>query len=499
MTEKQEQNKIVVALDLGSNSFHLLLAKIEHGEIRPLEFLAEKVQLAADLNEDRLLSSEAINRALECVQRFAQLVVNLKPSAVRIVGTQVLRKARNSYQFIWQAKQLLGHEVEVISGNEEARLIYLGVSHRLAQTENKRLVIDIGGGSTEIIVGQNFKPITLESLSLGCVSLTKSYFADGKITSARYASAYTYARLKLLDIESHINIYSWQDVVGASGTARVIKEVCEATGFGVDKITPAGIKWQKKHLLKLGDVTKIDLDEVNLSRRSIYPAGLAIMEAIFDAFEITEMQYCDWALREGLIYDLLGRNQQEDIRSRTLNAIIKRSDIDTKYALQIQNTALNIFNQVSAAWNLTENWQQELLSWATKIHEVGRAIAHHNYHKHGAYLIKHADLAGFSTQDQNMLALLVRFQKSKIKLEKFAEFNEMQGNLVKLCILLRLAIILNHVRNQDDTGAIKFMAQEHSLTIKFDDNYLASNPLTVAKLEQEANYLAQINFKLSYL
>jgi len=490
---------VVAALDLGSNSFHLLLAKIEHGEIRPIELLGEKIQLAADLDEERILSNDAINRGLECLQRFAQLVVNLNPYAVRIVGTQVLRKARNSYQFIWQAKKILRHDVEIISGHEEARLIYLGVSHRLPQTDNKRLVIDIGGGSTEIIVGQNFEPITLESLSLGCVSMTKSYFADGKITSARYASAYTCVRLKLLEIEPHINLHNWQDIIGTSGTARIIKEVCEANNFDTDKITRAGIKWQKKHLLKLGDVTKIDLKEVKSSRRLIYPAGLAIMEAIFDTFEIDTMQYCDWALREGLIYDLLGRNQQEDVRSRTLTAIIERSGIDTKYACQIDSTALNAFKQVATSWELKQEWHKELLSWAAKTHEVGRAIAHNNYHKHGAYLIKHADLAGFSTQDQNMLALLLRFQKRKIKLERFAQFNELQDTLIKLCILLRLAIILNHVRSVNDKEEVMFIVDEYNLTLVFEDNYLSRNPLTVAKLEQEANYLAQINFNLKYI
>jgi len=496
---KNEQDKqVIAALDLGSNSFHITLVKVEHGEIRPLEILGEKVQLAADLSDDRILSNAAIARALDCLQRFAQLVTKLAPGTIRIVGTQVLRKARNRYQLIWQARQLLGHDIEVISGHEEARLIYLGVSHRLPQSDETRLVIDIGGGSTELIIGKNFEAHALESISLGCVSLTKRYFEDGIITSTKYASAYTAARLKLLDIENRFTPNRWQTAIGTSGSARTIAAVCDANGFGKNEITAAGIKWQKKHLLKIGDINNLDLKEIKESRRSIYPAGLAIMEAIFDALEIESMQYCDWALREGVIYDLLGRSQQEDVRTRTLNAMIERCAVDVEHANQISNTALESLAKVAQFWQLNEPWHQEVLFWAAQIHEVGRAISHNKYHKHGAYLIKHADLAGFSHQEQHMLALLVRYQKRKIKLEAFAKFDMLNESLLKLCILLRLAIILNNCRTKNEPFSIKFKPIENGLSLHFIDDYLSHNQLTAAKLMQEANFLQKIDFNLQF-
>jgi len=512
--QSENQNKVIAVLDLGSNSFHVLLARVEHGEIRPLDFLGEKVQLAASLDQDRWLSDDAIERALECLKRFAGLITNLKAEEVRIVGTQVLRKARNRQQLIWPAQRMLGHDVEIISGHEEARLIYLGVSHRLPKTDEKRLVVDIGGGSTEFIVGRNFESLTCESISLGCVSFTKSYFANGVISSARYAQAYTSARLKLLELEPNLLQLNWDASFATSGTAKAIGQVCGFAGLSENgAITKAGIKWQKKYLLKAGDVKKLDLKGVKDDRRSIYPAGLVIMEAIFDSLDLDSMQYCDWALREGVIYDLLGRNQQEDVRIRTLRAMSERSGIDIDYAKKVIVTALDLLNQVKFSWNLEQAWQQNILDWVAQIHEIGRVISHNNYHKHGAYLIKHADLAGFSLHDQQMLALIIRYQKGKIKLAEFEDFDgikliknskkslslqeSLSLSLLKLCILLRLSIVLNHARQQLAVKA-KFHVSENNLFLEFADEYLVQNPLIAADLTKEAEQLSKINFNLIF-
>ena len=289
-----ESFPLVAAIDLGSNSFHMVLAKADHGEIRILERLGDKVQLAAGIDEQRQLSEEAMQRGLDCLSRFAQLTNSLPQGAVRIVGTNALREARNRAEFIRRAEALLGHQVEVISGREEARLIYLGVSHTIADTPGKRLVADIGGGSTEFIIGQRFEPLLRESLQMGCVSYTQRYFKDGKITPARYAQAYTAARLEIMGIEHGLNRLGWQDAVGASGTIKAIGLAIQSAGLSNNgEVTAEGLAWLKRKVFKCGDVERLDLDGLKPDRRPIFPAGLAILEAIFDACELNRMSHSE--------------------------------------------------------------------------------------------------------------------------------------------------------------------------------------------------------------
>jgi exopolyphosphatase/guanosine-5'-triphosphate,3'-diphosphate pyrophosphatase len=317
-----ESFPLIAAIDLGSNSFHMVLAKADHGEIRILERLGDKVQLAAGIDEARLLSEEAMQRGLDCLRRFAQLTSSLPEGAVRIVGTNALREARNRDVFIQRAEAILGHPVEVISGREEARLIYLGVSHSIADTPGKRLVADIGGGSTEFVIGQRFEPLLRESLQMGCVSFTQRFFKDGKITPARYAQAYTAARLEIMGIEHGLRRLGWEDAVGASGTIKAIGLTIQAAGLGTGEVNAEGLAWLKRKVFKLGEADKLDLDGIKPDRRGIFPAGLAILEAIFDACDIQRMSHSEGALREGVLYDLLGRHQHEDVRERTLGSLM---------------------------------------------------------------------------------------------------------------------------------------------------------------------------------
>ncbi|WP_017938102.1 exopolyphosphatase [Zestomonas thermotolerans] len=485
---------VIAAIDLGSNSFHMVLAKTDHGEIRILERLGEKVQLAAGIDDDRLLTEDAMQRGLDCLRRFAQLTAGLPQGAVRVVGTNALREARNRSEFIRRAEAILGHPVEVISGREEARLIHLGVSHTMPASPDKRLVVDIGGGSTEFIIGQCFEPLLRESLQMGCVSYTQRYFKDGKITPARYAQAYTAARLELMGIEQSLRRLGWQEAVGASGTIRAVGQAGRNGGNG--EITPEGIAWLKRKLLKLGDVERIDLNGVKPDRRPIFPAGLAIVEAIFDALELQRMEHCEGALREGVLYDLLGRHQQEDVRERTLSALMERYHADPEQAARVEAKALSALDQVAEDWGLTEEWHRELLSWAARVHEIGRDIAHYHYHKHGAYLIEHSDLAGFSRQDQLMLALLVRGHRRNIPRERFEEFGEQGVQLIRLCVLLRFAILFHHIRGNQEMPRVRLKAGAKSLDVLFPEGWLQANPLTQADFEQEAEWLKRIDFNL---
>ncbi|MBU3055009.1 exopolyphosphatase [Pseudomonas indica] len=497
MPKAAENFPLIAAIDLGSNSFHMVLAKPDQSEIRILERLGDKVQLAAGIDEARMLSEEAMQRGLDCLRRFAQLINGMPQGSVRIVGTNALREARNRSEFIRRAEELLGHPVEVISGREEARLIYLGVSHTYPNTPGKRLVVDIGGGSTEFIIGQRFESLLRESLQMGCVSYTQRYFRDGKITAARYAQAYTAARLELMGIEQSLRRLGWQESVGASGTIRAVGLAIKSGGHGNGEVNAEGLAWLKRKLLKLGEVEKLDMEGIKPDRRAIFPAGLAILEAIFDALELQQMAHSEGALREGVLYDLLGRHHHEDVRERTLSSFMERYHVDVEQAARVEAKALSALDKVADAWELNEDWHRELLSWAARVHEVGLDIAHYHYHKHGAYLIEHSDLAGFSRQDQQMLSLLVRGHRRNIPQDKLAEFGADGIKLVRLCVLLRFAILFHHIRGTQEMPQVQLKAGPQSLDIQFPEGWLAANPLTQADFEQEAEWLKRIDFTLS--
>lgn len=497
MSNVQEQFPLIAAIDLGSNSFHMVLARVDQGEIRILERLGEKVQLAAGLDERRHLTEEAMQRGLDCLARFAQLIHGLPQGAVRIVGTNALRVARNRNLFIRRAEALLGHPVEVVAGIEEARLIYLGVSHTFPDMNGNRLVADIGGGSTEFVIGQRFEPLTRESLQMGCVSFTKQFFADGRISTARYAEAYTAARLELMSIETGLRRHGWQEAVGASGTIRAIGQVIQAAQRGNGEVNAEGLDWLKRRLLKLDSVEQIDFEGLKPDRRPIFPAGLAILEAIFDALGLQHMTHSEGALREGVLYDLIGRHSHEDVRERTLSALMERYHVDQEQAERVKTKALSALEQVAGAWKLDQDWHRELLGWAARVHEVGLDIAHYHYHKHGAYLIEHSDLAGFSRQDQLHLALLVRGHRRNIPLDKFQEADGDTDTLVRLCILLRFAILFHHIRGAQQAPAYRLSVDGDSLDVVFADGWLQDNPLTEADFALEAEWLKRIGFTLS--
>ncbi len=488
---------MIAAIDLGSNSFHLVVARPVNGDLRILERLGEKVQLAAGLDENRQLTEESMQRGLDCLRRFAQLVNALPEGAVRIVATNALREARNRAEFIRQAEGILNHPVEVISGREEARLIYLGVSHTFPGKPGRRLVVDIGGGSTEFIIGENFDSELRESLQMGCVSYTQRFFRDGKITPARYAQAYTAARLELMAIEKALFRLGWEQSIGASGTIRAVGLAVKFAGLSDGEANRDGIAWLKRRLFKLGEVDKIDLEGVKPDRRGVFPAGLAILEAIFDALELETMTHSEGALREGVLYDLLGRHHHEDVRERTLGSLMERYHVDREQAARVEAKALEAFDQVCTQWSLDQEKDRELLGWAARIHEVGLDIAHYHYHKHGAYLIEHSDLPGFSKRDQLMLALLVRGHRRNIPRAKFDELCEDGIKLTRLCVLLRFAILFHHIRGPQQAPSFRLMATENSLDVTFPHGWLEAHPLTLADFEQEAEWLKRIDFSLT--
>ncbi|WP_020409959.1 exopolyphosphatase [Hahella ganghwensis] len=493
------QSDLIAAIDMGSNSFHMVVAQLVHNEIRPLEKLGEKVQLAAGLDHRHFLDEASQHRALACLERFAQRLQGMSDKSVLVVGTNALRVAKNAKTFLRKAEKLLGHKVSIISGREEARLIYLGVAHSLADDADNRLVIDIGGGSTEFIIGQRFETRELESLHMGCVSFRDKYFSDGKITSVQMARAVVEASRELLSIRSRYRKVGWHHCVGSSGSIKAIAQVLIANEWSKgDAITMEGLNKLHSEVVRLGSISRLAKLGVRKDRLSIFPSGLAILLAAFDVLKINEMEFCDGALREGLLYDMIGRNQHEDVRERTINSLQERYLADRDHAMAVADTA-DILWQASKEPLELEDDQRELLRWASQLHEVGLAISHSQFHKHGAYLIRYSDLAGFSRQSQFAMAVLVRFHRRKINDALFSEYCTEEAETLKpLAILLRLAVVLQRPRNGETPNGLTASGNNKQLHLQFPANWLQDRSLILAELESEQAYLSKFGFKLTF-
>ncbi|UNU72779.1 exopolyphosphatase [Moraxella nasovis] len=427
------------AIDLGSNSFHLAIARLDHGEVRKVASISEKVQLAAGLDEHNVLSEEAMQRGLDCLHRFAQHVTEIHPERLRVVATNALRKAVNAQEFIRRANTLLPTPIEVIAGREEARLIYLGVSHTNASTD-KRLVIDIGGGSTEFIIGQGFDPIETESLQMGCVSFTRKFFSDGKITKKAFEQAITATQTEMLSITKRYKKVGWDHVIASSGSAKAAKLVLTELGFAHDVITRDGMEKLINHLLKLGHIDKIHFDGVKAHRQAVFPAGVAELYAIMKTLDIATIDYSDGALREGVMYDMLGRLDDEDVRDRSVTALAQRYSVDVKQAGRVMTTITPLFEAAKDVLGLDKE-DGDLLRRAAALFEIGLAVGHSNYQKHSAYLLEFSDIAGFSQVEQAMMAQIVLYHRRKLKADMLSTVENLGGRkLVYLCLILRLAV-----------------------------------------------------------
>ncbi|MCM0614264.1 exopolyphosphatase [Marinobacter sediminum] len=490
-------SEALAAIDIGSNSFHMVVARLVHGEIRTLEKMGEKVQLGAGLDQFNRLTEEAQERALACLRKFAQRLNGMPPESVQIVGTNALRVARNASEFIARAEEVLGYPVEIIAGREEARLIYLGVSHTLSDDIGRRLVIDIGGGSTEFIIGQRFEPQVLESLHMGCVSFRNRYFPDGKITRRQLDKAITHAEQELLNIRRHYRSVGWQSAVGSSGSIKAIANVLVSLKITDGTINLAGMQELRKRLVDMGKTDKLGELGVRSDRQSIFPAGFAILMGAFQSLGIEEMDFADGALREGLLYDIAGRIQHEDVRERTISALQERYHVDQNHGAAVEATAVAAWQQVADAWGLQTASDEEVLRWACRLHEIGLTISHSQYHKHGAYLLRYSDLPGFSQQFQRDLATLVRGHRRKFSQAIFEGVDpDDKTRLRYLCVLLRLAVLIQHPRNMESPPDVTLHAHDKKLVVEFADGWLDDRPLTLADLENERDYLAKQDFEL---
>jgi exopolyphosphatase/guanosine-5'-triphosphate,3'-diphosphate pyrophosphatase len=495
---KRADPELMAAVDLGSNSFHLIVARMVHGQLHVLDSMSEMVRLAAGLDALNHLTEASQQRALDCLAKFSQRLRGIPPESVRIVGTNTLRAAKNARDFVAKAEAVLQHPIDIIPGREEARLIYLGVAHTLANTPEKRLVIDIGGGSTEFIIGQKFESLRRESLMMGCVSASQRYFADGSIREKNMRKAEIAAMQELQPIEEMFQNTGWNQVVGASGTLRAINRIINEMGWDT-KITATALQKLRETTLQASHLQKLKLKGLSERRAPVFLGGLAIISGIFEGLNLKQMQVSEGALREGLCYDLLGRHSDEDVRERTIQFLTTRYGVDTAQAERVENTVLSCLEQVAKTWQLLDEEFAHLLSWAARLHEIGLTISHHHYHKHGEYILQHSDLAGFSQQEQHVLAVLVRSQRRKFNVELCQTcLHIAPEKLLRLCILLRLAVLLHRERSRLLLPEFKIFIAAESLKLIFPRGWLSQHPLTQADLEQERDFLKSTKLQLEF-
>ena len=488
---------MLAAVDLGSNSFHMVVARWSHGQLVILDRLRETVRLAAGLDEQGRLDRDAVARALACLERFGQRLRDVQAQRVRVVGTNTLRKAKRKGAFLDRAREVLGHPIEIIAGVEEARLIYQGVARTTPDSPGHRLVIDIGGGSTELIIGEGLATRRLESLYIGCVGMMSAHFADGEITEKRLKRARTAAELELEPVVARFRRSEWDTAFGASGTVRAVGDALAARGGPSGVVTRDGVESLREVCLRAGSVARLDLEGLSQDRREIMPGGLAILEAAFDMLGIETLHIADGALREGLLYDLLGRLTDEDARVRSVRAMERRFHVDAAQADRVEATALALLRQVREPWVLGEPLAELALRWAARLHEVGLDIAHAQYHRHGAYLLEHADMPGFPREEQRLLAALVGAHRRKLDLAPCESLvPPWHLKAAFLIVLLRLAVLLHRGRGPEPLPRLDLSVKGRSIDVGLPKGWLADHPLTEADLEQEADWLRAAGFRL---
>ena len=478
------------AVDLGSNSFHMLVVRMNDNKIEIVDREKDMVQIARGL-ERRALSEEAQQRAIHCLQKFSERLQDIPPQQIRAVGTKTLRAARNAKQFLHQASSALGTPIEIISGYEEARLVYSGLANTVSDNDNQRLVIDIGGGSTEFVIGKGHQPILMESLSLGCASYTQRFFADG-VNKQKMHQAYFAASTELQLIRKNYCKQGWDLAFGTSGTMKAIAALLQQEDGAI--ITREGLSALAQQTIADGGIAAHKVPKL---RREVLPAGIAILEAIVDNLGIDSLRVANATLKEGLIYDTIGRFSAKDIRDATVKRLSRQYSIDTAQAARVSETAVMLWRQISSP-KIPGISRSKILSWAAQLHEIGLNISHSGYHHHGHYLLKHSDLAGFGRYEQQILANLVKCHRKKLDMDRLEGMNAtVRACFIALLICLRLAVVL-HRRRENIEEQPQISQEDAKYLLRFAENKLQDSPLTLAGLEQEAHYLKNIGIKLCF-
>lgn len=498
LATSSKHDDMVAAIDLGSNSFHMIVARMDgQGGFTMLDQMKEMVRLRGGLSKAGHLSKEKQLEALDCLRRFGDRIKHFPSENVRIAGTNTLRSMKDSQAFFEQANEALGHEIEIISGHEEARIVYLGVSHTLSNDFGKQLVIDIGGGSTEFIIGKKFEPIDLESLNIGSVTATQRFFANNKLKESNWKKANTALRLEIMPIESAFCTGQWKRAIGSSGTIKATRKIIQELQLEKFGISLYALHQIRDRLIAAKTIDNINLPGLVPERIPVYAGGLAVLIAVFEGLKIKSMTVSDGALREGLLYDLMGRIQHEDVRGRSVEELLQRFSLDIDQSQRVKQTALHLFTQVRKDWDLPKK-SKKLLAWAADLHEIGMSVSHNKYHLHGAYILDYVDMAGFSRREQHWLSVMVKTHRRKLNYDVFDGLPSAEKQTVKrLSILLRLSVLLHRLRLEQEV-LIKASASTAYLKLVCDKAALEKRKLLLADLEREKGWLDKVNIELSF-
>ncbi|XYX39332.1 exopolyphosphatase [Candidatus Erwinia dacicola] len=478
------------AIDLGSNSFHMVIARVVDGAMQVLGRLKQRVHLADELDSNNVLSEEAIKRGLTCLALFAERLQEFSPANVTIVGTHTLRHAVNAEDFLQHAADVIPYPIEVISGHEEARLIFMGVEHTQPE-KGRKLVIDIGGGSTELVIGEDFEPKLIESRRMGCVSFANLYFPGGAISKENFCRARLAAVQKLETLAWQYRLMGWQYALGASGTIKATCEVLQAMGEKDKLITPERLEKLCDEVIKHKSFDALSLPGLTEERKGVFVPGLAILCGVFDALAIRELRLSDGALREGVLYEMEGRFRHQDIRSRTAQSLANHYTIDSDQARRVLETTELLYNQWLDQNSKQANLQLDaLLKWAAMLHEVGLTINHSGMQRHSAYILQNTNMPGFNQDQQTLLATLVRYHRKAVKVDEMPRLTLFKRKqFLPLVFLLRLGTLLNNQRQATSKPEdLKLETDDGHWTLTFPRNYFSQNNLVQLDLEREQTY-----------
>ncbi len=492
---ESERTDTYAAVDLGSNSFHMLVARRQHGELRVIDRIKEMVRLGGGLDEEGQLDPVVQDRAFACLARFGQRLRGIPVDNLRAVGTQTFRRLKNANAILMIAETALGCSIDIIAGREEARLIYLGVSQGVSGHEDRRLVIDIGGGSTELVVGEGLQPLEMESIQWGCVSLTRRFFGDGLISAERWKKAERSVMADLQELRLRYLRIGWSSVIGSSGTIKAIEEICRQQGWIEKDINADALSMLRDRVLEFETIDSVRLPGLTEQRHPVLIGGLLMLCACFKALEIDSIKVSPYALREGVLHDLLGRLDEQDPRSKTVDAFISRYNVDREQVKRVQTTALAAFDKISDAMHLRPA-HRRLLGWAADLHETGLGVSHSQFQIHSGYLVENSDMAGFTRQEQLFLAVLVRNQRRSIR-AGFADQlpTRLHEPLRMTLFCLRFACILCRSRDDEAIPPIRISGSDRTITVSFPEQWKEAHPLTMFDLQQETRDLESIGLQ----
>ena len=496
MTHEITAKNTFAAIDLGSNSFHMAVANTTEAHLQMIDKVRQPVRLGSGLDSKNNIDPGTLDRALECLAIFQQRLRDVPRDQIRAVGTNTLRRAKNSAKLSDAAEEMLGIPIEVISGREEARLIYSGVTYGIADNK-KRLIIDIGGGSTEFIAGSGIKPAIMESVNMGCVSATQRWFAKGDKLERQFEKAIRKSQLEVRPLTREYLKHGWDQCVGSSGTIKATERLLIECGLSDAGITLDALEKLIQRIQKKGVAYLSEFSSISDDRRAVILGGVSVLCAAFRALEIGSMAVSHRALREGVIVDLAGENTTKHVRDNAIEEMQRRFQIDQDQASRVTETAQQLFDAVRKPWNLTKKRDHATLNCACQLHEIGLSVSHAQYHKHGEYLLRHADMLGFSRREQSMIAALVRNHRRKVSVDVISTMsNAEKTRYQRLLSVLRISILFHRTRGTTYDPAVKVSASENKLSLGIDDAWLADNPLTHADLQDEIKHLNALGLQL---